>query len=89
MTKEQIENILGRTITDMEYDFFTNFMKADKEGKRLRVYLARRANGITRLTNEAHILKALIELEENVLQGTGEMEPKGILSELEKEKMYD
>jgi len=61
MTKEQIENILGRTITDMEYDFFTNFMKADKEGKRLRVYLARRANGVTRLTNEAHILKALIE----------------------------
>jgi hypothetical protein len=59
MTKEQIENILGRSITDFEYTFFNEVMKTKEEGVQVIVHPARQSR--SRLRAEADILKALIE----------------------------
>lgn len=55
LTKQSIETILGRKLSDFEYEFIIKYREAKVNNKKLLVYFGRQ-NGRTRLFTEATMI---------------------------------
>lgn len=62
ITKKNIEEIIGRELTNWEYKVITTYIKTFREDKRVRIFWARHQQK-TRLSNEAVALHGTLPKE--------------------------